>query len=142
MTKDYQAISDAQDKRAADLFRAAPDAMRGNRAVTQAGLSWAAEDWEDGWVLPAPVGTFLPNPFGLYDIHGNVSEMCRDYPYDRGGEREGDGFREHPRDLPMRSLRGGDYGNTSDWARSSRRDSVESTDRSVGRGVRLSRALQ
>lgn len=36
MSKDYQAISDAQDKRAADLFRAAPEAMRGHRAVMQA----------------------------------------------------------------------------------------------------------
>lgn len=44
MTKDYQAISDAQDARAADLFRAAPDIMRGHRAVTQAAQSPAALD--------------------------------------------------------------------------------------------------
>ena len=44
MSKDYQAISDAQDKRAAELFRAAPDSMRGHRAVTQAAQSPAALD--------------------------------------------------------------------------------------------------
>lgn len=44
MTKDYQAISDAQDKRAADLFRAAPEIMRGHRSVTQAAQTPKALD--------------------------------------------------------------------------------------------------
>ena len=44
MTKDYQAISDAQDTRATELFRAAPEIMRGHRTVTQAAQSPAALD--------------------------------------------------------------------------------------------------
>lgn len=44
MSKDYQAISDAQDKRAAELFRAAPEIMRGHRAVTQAAQTPSALD--------------------------------------------------------------------------------------------------
>ena len=44
MAKDYQEISDAQDKRAAELFRAAPDIMRGHRNVTQAAQSPKALD--------------------------------------------------------------------------------------------------
>lgn len=36
MAKNYQQISDDQDARAAELFRAAPDIMRGHRAVMQA----------------------------------------------------------------------------------------------------------
>ena len=36
MAKDYREISDAQDARATELFRAHPDAMRGHRAVIKA----------------------------------------------------------------------------------------------------------
>lgn len=35
-------------------------------------------DYNDGYVRTAPVGSFKPNRFGIYDLSGNVWELCQD----------------------------------------------------------------
>ena len=32
----------------------------------------------DRWVATSPVGSFPPNQFGLYDMHGNVLQFVQD----------------------------------------------------------------
>ena len=35
--------------------------------------------YDDDYIYPAPVGSFKPNGYGLYDIVGNVRELCADW---------------------------------------------------------------
>jgi len=67
----------------------------------------AVNEVDDGFRVSAPVGSFKQNPWGLFDMHGNVAEWTRSawraYPYDPG-----DG-RETPESGEKRVVRGGSW---------------------------------
>jgi formylglycine-generating enzyme len=68
---------------------------------------------------PAPVGSYPPNPWGFFDMHGNVWEWCGDWygPYPAGSARDPRG----PAAGPLRVIRGGSWYFDGNSARSALR---------------------
>jgi serine/threonine protein kinase/formylglycine-generating enzyme required for sulfatase activity len=99
-----------------------------DQSVRTSGKSsvWNVEPWDDGYPDTAPVGTFAENPFGLCDVHGNVSEWCRDRfgPF-TAPVAPGDGLRK-VEGTAERVVRGGNFASQSVRHGISWRQGVES----------------
>jgi sulfatase modifying factor 1 len=95
-------------------------------------------NYEDSKIFkPVAVGSYKPNAFGLYDMHGNVWEWCEDWygDYPKGAVTDPKG----PATGECRVLRGGSFSNVASGARSSGRFDYAPSDRDFVLGFRLAR---
>jgi formylglycine-generating enzyme required for sulfatase activity len=107
------------------------------------GRRWsnAFKRYHDGYWGPAPVMSFAPNPFGLYDIDGNVSEWVADCWHDSYIRAPRDGSAWVNPGCSIRVVRGGSWGSSPDQERSAYRQGADASVRSGRVGFRIVREL-
>lgn len=117
----------------------------------------------DRWVNTSPVGSFPPNAFGLYDMHGNVLQWVQDcfansyagLPTDGSAYELSVELKVAPMEemvgtnsCSYRMVRGGDWGDPPSMIRSAFRNFAPApgttlqTYRSGGLGIRVARSLE
>jgi formylglycine-generating enzyme required for sulfatase activity len=93
------------------------------------------------WKKTTPVGTFPPNLFGLYDMHGNVDEWCLDEWADNYNDAPTDGSARgdiiFTNKNKKRLMRGGSYMLSEFLCRSATRSSDAASGRSHAIGFRV-----
>jgi formylglycine-generating enzyme required for sulfatase activity len=117
--------------------------LTGGNDRSGSGRRWsnAFGGYKDSYWGPAPVMSFTPNPFGLYDMGGNVSEWVGDCWHDN--------YIRAPRTAESwvnpgcsrRVIRGGSWGSAPDMVRSAYRQGAEADLRSARVGFRVVREL-
>lgn len=126
---------------------ASPKSLQGfantaDRSAESVQADWSfSPDLEDGFAHAAPVGSFAPNAFGFYDMHGNVLEWCRDtYDAETTRIRKEDGLRFDG--AGPKTCRGGSFSQLAEAARCAKRHRFSRTNRLQNLGVRPARAVR
>ena len=107
----------------------------GNRA-SQDNANYYGTDGRDRWKHNAPVGSFPPNRYGLYDMAGNVFEWCSDWyssNYYSNSTRENP---YGPSTGETRVLRGGSWNHDDSSMRAAYRNYYAPTSRHYYNGFR------
>ncbi|WNW11874.1 formylglycine-generating enzyme family protein [Pseudomonas sp. DTU_2021_1001937_2_SI_NGA_ILE_001] len=139
----YRMLSEAEREYAARAGSTGPfpfpfDA-EGEYQITQHANTYGPKD---GYTYSAPVGSYPPNAFGVYDMHGNVYEWVADCWHKDyvGAPSDGSAWLEGA-DCDRAHMRGNDWGEPPIFSRSGNRNDRLRTTRGDFLGFRVARQL-
>lgn len=117
--------------------------ITGSGDKSPGGRRWthAFKGYRDGYWGPAPVASFAPNPFGLYDMDGNVTEWVRDCWHGNYTRAPDDGSAWVNPGCDTRVIRGGSWGSGPDQLRATWRRGATADTRSGRVGFRVIQLL-
>ena len=109
----------------------------GNEIDTNLANYWATED-DNAILATKPVGSYYPNAFGLYDMHGNVYELCYDAWHNNyeGAPNDGTAW-ANGNESQLVVIRGGSFDYYEDKCRSAYRNETPNYYRYHGTGFRI-----
>jgi len=90
------------------------------------------------------VNFFKPNPWGLFQVHGNVTELVADcwHPNYVGAPSDGSVWQMNTGgDCKERTIRGGSFMNDPDLLRSAHRRPIPANHRDISIGFRVAQTL-
>jgi len=118
--------------------------LTGSEDKSPQGRRWsnAFKGYGDGYWGPAPVMSFAANPFGLYDMDGNVSKWVADCWHDNYVHAPTDGSAWLNPGCAAHVVRGGSWGSSPEQVNSAYRQGVNTDVRSARVGFRVARDLR
>ena len=138
----YHMVSEAQREYAARAGSTGPfpfpfDEGKGYSIAEHANTYGPA----DGYSYSSPVGSYPPNAFGMYDMHGNVYERVADceHPNYVGAPTDGSAWMEP--NCEGYQIRGNDWGEAPVFSRSGNRNNIYPQTRGDWIGFRVVRDL-
>jgi formylglycine-generating enzyme required for sulfatase activity len=138
----YRLLSEAEWEYAARAGTATTYSWGDDIGIGNANCDGCGSQWDNKQT--APVGSFKPNDFGLYDMHGNVLEWVEDpwhYNYS-GAPKDGSAWLQPGyRDNSLHVARGGSWSGKPQNLRAANRSWFSTVNRFTSVGFRLARTI-